>query len=77
MSRPTEFQLARLANQTPTPLRYDTRVTNSGQKLIGTGGLTVNDQVRGTFGNDARFRDYKANAYVRSNPQVGPGAHED
>ena len=77
MSRPTEFQMARAANQTPTPLRYDTKVTNSGDKLIGAGGPTIGEQVRGTFAHAARFRDYKANAYVRSNPQVGPGAHED
>lgn len=31
------------------------------------------DQVRGTFGFGDRFRDYKINSHVKTNPSVGPG----
>jgi len=37
----------------------------------------VGELVRGTFSQDDRFRDYNYNAYIRSNPQVGPGSHKD
>jgi len=37
----------------------------------------IQEQVRGTLGKDERFRDYKYNAFVRSNPMVGPGTHKD
>ena len=33
--------------------------------------------MRGTLGKDARFRDYKYNAFVKSTPMVGPGSHKD
>lgn len=35
--------------------------------------LNCVEQVRGTFGQDERFRDYQINSLVRTNPSVGPG----
>lgn len=34
-------------------------------------------QVYGTssFGSTERFKDYKRNAFIRSNPAIGPGSH--
>ena len=33
--------------------------------------------MRGTFGQDRRFRHYKALAFSKSNPNLGPGTHDD
>ena len=52
---------------TPTPQQYAERQS----KIMGK----VQEQVRGTFGGDERFRDYKINAYKIQTPSLGPGSH--
>lgn len=76
MSRPTDFQMTKASNLAPNPNRYDPKVTNSGDTYL-AGGTSISDQVRGTFSKNDRFKEYKHNAYVRSNPNVGPGSHAD
>ena len=76
MSRPTDFLLTKVTNQTPTPQQYENKVTNTGRNYLGSS-TSINEQIRGTFGRDNRFRNYKINAYIISNPNLGPGTHED
>jgi hypothetical protein len=33
--------------------------------------------LRGTFGKNERFQEYRINAYRKSNPNIGPGVHRD
>ena len=41
------------------------------------GNPTLNECFRGTFGKDQRFRQYRALAFSKSNPYLGPGTHDD
>ena len=76
MSRPTNIQVTKTTNLTPNPQRYDAKVTNQGSALLGDH-PSLASCVRGTFSHEGRFKDYYQNAYRISNPNVGPGAHED
>lgn len=67
MSRATEFQMAKASNLSPNPNQYDPKVTSSGDQLLGQS-PSLNEQLRGTFGKDDRFKGYKNAAYIRSNP---------
>lgn len=78
MSRPTEFLLKKQCNQTPPPGHYTPSCTNEGSKLLHEfGNPSFNECMRGTFGQDKRFRHYKALALSKSNPNLGPGTHDD
>lgn len=68
--------MTKASNLSPNPNRYDPKVNSHGDTYM-SGSPSLNEQVRGTFSKNDRFRDYKYNAYVKSNPQVGPGSHAD
>lgn len=74
MSRPTEIQVSSYKNMSPGP--YHPQVTNLGTNCFSNKRKnSLNEQVRGTFTKKERFTEYRINAYVKSNPAVGPGAH--
>ena len=65
-------------NKSPSPSQYVIDRTVEGKALMGSkGGVTLQEQVRGTISREGRFKDYNYNAFKRSNPIVGPGSHDD
>ena len=78
MSRPTEFLIKKNCNQTPPPGHYTPNCTKYGMPLLHKyGDPSLNECLRGTLSIDKRFRHYKAFAYSKSNPNIGPGSHND
>ena len=72
-TRAMDLQLGLPMNMSPEPNRYTPKVTANGQRLgIRPQTGKVSDQVRGTFGNNERFSDYRINAFKNSNPGCGP-----
>ena len=68
--------MPKASNLTPGPQRYDTKALNQGNKLISEH-PSLAAQVRGTFSQDGRFKEYYSNAYKVTNPNIGPGAHNE
>ena len=63
--------MTKASNLTPTPNTYMPLTTNTGNKLgVDKGGLVA--QVRGTFGQNERFQQYKVDAYTKTTPTIGP-----
>ena len=54
--------MTKASNLAPNPDRYAPKVTSSGDTYL-SGSPSINEQVRGTFSKNDRFKDYKLNAY--------------
>lgn len=48
------------------------------RKINNNTGNNINcvEKVRGTFGLNERFQDYKINSFVKTNPTLGPGSYD-